>query len=612
MHVAWLVFLLILGLPVAGGAATLEHAVVDLQLAGSATASHADVHLPYHWDRLHGAIDGRARFSLTFFAPRADGPQALYIPRIGNAFHIALNGVAIGQMGTPGNRHEDFSKQPHFFPIPAGVLRASNVLDIDIEVQGGRNGGLSPILFGPVDEVRAAYMSRHRWQITGALVIAVTSAILGGLALILWCGQRERLYLYYAASELLWVVYVTDTLLVHSPLPWPWWGVVYFSAYAMSAVLMFKFALQVMDLHRGALKSASDWNLWLSPPVVLIGLLGGMPWVEQVWKIVTDLVSLCIIVTVVRHGIRSKALEQRVLAIGMLVVVFAGIRDDLVLVVLPYSKLFSAHADHFGIIAWARYAWCVFALSLAWVIAERMRKSGQQIAGMNLTLARRLAEREAKLNAIFAQQAQSERQQAMLEERQRIMRDMHDGLGSQLLGIIHLAQDRAVPREVVTQQLRETLDQLKLTVDAMQDTEGDIASLLGALRYRLGPRLAAAGVHLAWSVDALPYVPGWTLQQSRDLQMILFESFSNLIAHSGATEAVLHAAPDAGGRHILIALHDNGSSFDAAAAGAGRGHGIANMQARANRINSTMLIVNTGDGSTTTLCVPLNSIAALQ
>ena len=612
MRVVWLLFALMPGLP-ATAAGTLDHAAVDLTLAG-ATATHAEaVRLPYHWDRLHGALDGRARFSVAFSAARPDLPQALYIPRIGTTFRIALNGVVIGQMGTAGNRHEDYSKQPHYFPIPAGILRSSNVLDIRIEVQGGRNGGLSPILFGPVDEVRTAYMSRQRWQITGTLVIAVVSAVLGGMALILWRGQRERLYLYYAASELLWVVYVTDTLLVSSPLPWPWWGVVYFSAYAMSAVLMFKFALQVMDLHRGALKKASDWNLFLTPPVVLIGLLGGMPWFEQGWKIVTDIVSLCIIVTVVRHGLRSEALEKRVLAIGMLVVVGAGLRDDLVLVVLPYSKLFPSYADHFGVIAWVRYAWCVFAVSLAWVIAERMRKSSQQVAGMNLTLMRRLAEREAELGAIFAQRAQSGRQQAMLEERQRITRDMHDGLGSQLLGVMHLAQDRAVPREVVTQQLRETLDQLKLTVDAMQDTEGDIAALLGALRYRLNPRLAAAGVHLAWSVDVLPVVAGWTLQHSRHLQMILLEAFSNLIAHSGASQAALRAAIDAGGLHILIRLEDNGRGFDAAAgAGHGHGHGVANMHARANRINSALLIVNTGSGAATTLRIPLNGVAALN
>ena len=316
-------------------------------------------------------------------------------------------------------------------------------------------------------------------------------------------------------------------------------------------------------------------------------------------------ICLCIIVTVVRHGIRSRDLGRRVLAIGVLVMVFAGIRDDLVLVLLPYT---SAYTDPFGMIPWARYAWCIFGISMAWVIAERLRKSAQEIAGMNQMLRRRLAEREAELNAVFEQQGKSGRQQATLEERQRLTRDMHDGLGSQLLGALHLAQDPGVTRDALAQQLRETLDHLKLTVDAMQDTEGDIASLLGALRYRLGPRLAAAGVHLAWSVEAMPALTGWTLQQSRDLQMILFEAFSNLIAHAGATRAALHAMPDASGRHILIMLHDNGCGFDAAAAGAGRGRGTANMHARAARLNAQLQIGSTSNGTETTLTLPLDDV----
>ena len=606
MHKAWLCILLLIGAPAAFSAMTLDHAKVDIVLAGAAASARgADVALPYHWDRLHGAVDGQAHFSFAFSSKEPGAAQAIFIARIGNTFKVMLNGVVIGRMGTAGNRFEDFSKRPHFFSIPGGLLQQKNRLDITIDVQGGRNGGLSAVMLGAADEVRAAYTSRHRWQVTGALVVAVVSAVLGGMAWILWIRQRERLYFFYAAGELLWVVYVSDTLMDYSPLPWPWWGVVYFSAYAMSAVLVFKFALQVMDLHKGALKLASDWNLFLSPPVVLIGLLGGLPWMEQVWKLVTDIICLWIIVTVVRHGILSRDLGRRVLAIGVLAMVFAGIRDDLVLVLLPYT---SGYDDPFGMLPWARYAWCVFGISMAWVIAERLRKSAQEIAGMNQMLLRRLAEREAELKAVFEQQGKSGRQQATLEERQRLTRDMHDGLGSQLLGALHLAQDPGATRDALAQQLRETLDHLKLTVDAMQDTEGDIASLLGALRYRLGPRLAAAGVHLAWSVEALPAVAGWTLQHSRDLQMILFEAFSNLIAHAGATRAALHAMPDAGGRHILIMLHDNGSGFDAGAAGASRGRGTANMHARAARLNAQLQIGSTSNGTQTTLTLPLDDV----
>ncbi len=614
IHQAWFCALLFLGSSIALASTALDHASVKLKLAGAATPIHvAAVALPYHWDRLHGEVDGQAHFSFAFSSSKPTAPQAIFIPRIGNTFNITLNGVVIGKMGEAGNKFEDFSKQPHFFAIPSGLLQEHNKLDVTIDVQAGRKGGLSAIMLGDSDEVNAAYLSRYRWQVTGALVVAVVSAVLGWMALILWIRQRERMYLFYALSELLWVVHVSDTFIDYSPLPWPWWGVLYFTAYAVSAVLAFKFALLVMGLHKGVLKVASDWNLLLITPVALIGLFAGLPWLEQVLKIVTDTICLGIIVTVVRQGIRSQDLGQRVLALGMLVIFFAGIRDDVVLVLLPYTGLLPGYENYFEMVPWTRYAWCIFGISMAWIIAERLRKSAQDIEGMNQMLLERLAEREAELNMVFELQKKSGWQQATMEERQRLTRDMHDGLGSQLLAALHLAQDPGVTRDALAQQLRETMDHLKLTVDAMQDTEGDVASLLGALRYRLGPRLAAAGVQLAWSVETLPSITGWTLHQSRDLQMILFEAFSNLIAHANATQAVLHALPHAGGRHILIMLKDNGHGFDALTAGAAgvrRGRGTSNMHTRAARINAQLQIESTSKGTVTTLTLPLDEAVA--
>jgi signal transduction histidine kinase len=253
-----------------------------------------------------------------------------------------------------------------------------------------------------------------------------------------------------------------------------------------------------------------------------------------------------------------------------------------------------------------RYVWVAFGMTLAWIIAERLRKSTQAVARMNRTLAARLLEREAELAAMYKRQADAERMEAMVEERQRLTRDMHDGLGSQLLGALHLAQNPEVPKEALALQLRDALDQLKLTVDAMQDTEGDITTLLGSLRYRLGPRLKAAGVELAWDVNPLPAIPGWTLQHSRDLQMLLFEAFSNIIVHAGASRACLRAVADSD--RIRITLGDNGRGFDAG--GEAAGHGLRNMRARAARLGAELDIQAAAEGTQVGLSLPVRGTVA--
>ena len=589
----------------AHAATTLDHAAVTLQLAGQAEPhSPADVELPYSWDSKNNATGGRARFSLDFHAADTASPQALFIPRAGNAFEVSLNGVRIGKMGEPGS-DVDFVKQPHFFPIPQGILREKNTLDVTIDAQVGRAAGLSPMVVGAESEVRPAYESNYRLRVIGSLVVAIISSVLGTLALILWFRQREPMYAFYGLSELLWALQVSDVLIQRSPLPWPWGGIVVWSAYAMAPALICKFTLVVIERHHGVLKRLTDWHLILTVPVVMLARLGGWLWLWPAWKAVVVMMCLAVGWTVVRHGMRSSAWDKRILAIAVIATAGTALRDLVFIVILPNTGILPAYVNAYGETSWARYVWVAFGITLAWVIAERMRKSTHAIAHMNRTLSQRLAARELELDAVFALQAQTGRQQAVLEERQRLTRDMHDGLGSQLVGALQLAKNPAVTKEMLAVQLRETLDHLKLTVDAMQDTQGDIASLLGALRYRLNPRLAAAGVQLTWSVEPLPEIAGWTLQKSRDLQMLLFEAFSNLITHAGATHATLRAAPSTQTREIRIALQDNGRGFDIDAMTAAGGHGLANMRARAARIGAELHIESTSKGTQTSLVLPL-------
>ncbi|MGB6054908.1 MAG: ATP-binding protein [Burkholderiaceae bacterium] len=579
----------------------LTQASVVVDLAEAPAAPAIETNLPYNWDTAVGAIDGQATFTLRFDAADGDTPQAVYLLRAGNTFAVRLNGTEIDRVGAH-NAYEDYSKEPRLVPIPAGLLQPHNTLQIVIDAQGGRHAGLTPVLVGDADVLQVRYVRDYRWRIGGALVIAVISGVFGALALILWLRQRNPLYILYGSGELLWALQVSDTCLIRAPLPWPWWGVVVFSAYALAPVLICKFALEVVGRHRGWLKRLSDWQLLLSVPAVALSVLGGLPWL---WTVVQGLIVLqavAVALVVVVAGLRSENLERRVLAIAVILTIAAAVRDFIVI----------KFGSSYGLVSWARYAWVVFAVTLAWVIAEHMRKDRLALAQVNETLARQLAAREAELQTIFDHQRADEKKNGMLEERARLMRDMHDGLGSQLAGALQLARNPSVSRSDLALELQDVLDHLKLTVDAMQETDGDIGSLLGALRYRLAPRLQAAGISLSWDVAHLPLIPAWTIQRSRDLQMILFEAFSNLVAHSGATQAHLAAAcleGEAGSRVVQVSLSDNGSGFDPDQSAATHGRGLANMRTRAAQMDAVLRVSSSPAGSRFLLILPLSASA---
>lgn len=569
-------------------------------------AIESEIALPFHWDALQRGKRGRVVARLDLPADAYEQAQAVFIARVGNTFEIRIDGATIDRRGTHGGRWQDFGKKPRMvqFP-PAPHSGAARVLEIEFEAQATRRGGLSLVTVGPAQEIEKLYRSEYRKRVTAYLVIAIVSLVLGSVVFLIWLRQRQTLYLIYAVSEWLWALQMTDALIEQSPLPWPWWGILVSSARGLAALGMMKFMLIVIEKNEGITRRLVLALMPLTPFCLALALSGLFPAAEVLLKFAVETLFVWVGIIVVKNGLRSDLLERRILAFSMLVVMGFILRDLLVLIVLPYWApmlgLSDGYARHYGTTGWALYGWVLFGFALAWVIAERLRRSAFEVETMNRDLQHRLAAREQELRKLFLEQADIERKQATLDERQRLMRDMHDGLGSQLVGAVQLAQDPSISRETLAQALQDAVDNLKLTVDAMQDSEGDIGALLGTLRYRLASRLRAAGVELQWEVAPLPAVEGWQLNHSRHLQMILFEAFSNLIAHARATRACLTAHLH--DQRILVTLADNGRGFDPLDARGGQG--LANMRLRARALQAELTLTSDEMGTRLELSLPL-------
>lgn len=596
--------LLLLAWIVAGLGFTAQAAVVQTHRAEvSATVAGVaqpatSTRLPYHWDKLHGAVDGQARFRLSVAVLDPAQPLALYIPRLGNTFSIRVNGDQFASFGTvPANRYDDSATEPHYFAIPPRLLAPVTVIEIDIGATGGRQGGLSGVTTGPVDEVYPIYQSNHFWQITGARVVVIVSAVLGLLAMLLWARQRDPAYLAYGMGELLWAVQTARLLVEHAPLPWPWWGVIPLAAFNAAPALLCKFALIIMGAEKGRVAMMANALIFMAVPAALLAMVGGMLWIMPVFQGLITLTSAMMAWVVIRAAVRSNVHEKRILGVAVGLIVACAVRDVLVL---------RLSANNYDIVPWVRFAWVGFGVSLAWIIAERLRKESAAARAANQNLSDQLRARDAELGAVFERQRAEEKLLGAAEERQRLMRDLHDGLGSQLVGALRVAQQPSASREDITRQLRGAVDQLKITVDAMQETDGDIASVMGATRYRLAPRLEAAGIDLHWDVDRLPVAPGWSVRQSYQLQMILFEAFTNMVVHSQATSAGVaarHVQHDATSV-IEIAITDNGVGFDMQTAQRG-GRGLANMQQRASALGASLQITSAPGQTRLLITIPV-------
>ncbi|MET0541616.1 MAG: histidine kinase [Variovorax sp.] len=524
--------------------------------------------LPYHWDREQQARPGVARFDLPFTLPsRPEVPWAIYIPRVGSTFEVRINGELLRMHGdlARGNG-ADYAKAPRNLIVPAQLLQpGSNLLEIGIRADTGRRAGLSPVTIGPADEVLGQFGKAYASRFTGSVLLVGFSTVVGGIALALWLTQldagvtggrrREGVYLWAALAEFCWALRVADGAIVVPPLSWVPWGMLMTACYSGWAASAMLFCHHVAGWHR------SPHMRWMRAAMAVM-VLGSVLccWVslsraDPRWLtgwLALELVGvggyvLAFVVATVRRPNLARVLVS--VAAGMTVLV--ALRDWAVI----------RMGDSYGETTWVRYTSVFFGIALLAIVIRRFRHASVQANDLLGTLAARVADRERELTATHAKLAEVGREQARTSERERILRDMHDGVGSHISAAIHQLQSGQASAPELLRTLRDSLDQLKLSIDSIHMPAGDVGALLAALRYRLAPRLAASGVALEWAVEELAPVARLDAQAMRQLQFLLFETISNVLQHADAGVLRIEAAMDHG--KVRVGAIDNGRGFDA-------------------------------------------------
>jgi signal transduction histidine kinase len=235
---------------------------------------------------------------------------------------------------------------------------------------------------------------------------------------------------------------------------------------------------------------------------------------------------------------------------------------------------------------------------------EKYRRISRALAEsqrLNALLEERVREKQRELERQFETMQRLTREADMAEERRRLMADMHDGIGASLISTLSLVECGEASSEQVATALRECIDDLRLAIDSLEPADGDLAPVLGGLRYRLEPRLKAAGIALDWQVRELPALSCLTPQNVLHVLRILQEAFTNVLKHARAKHIRVATAVDAG--RVSIEVSDDGRGFDAKPAG--HGHGLDNMRQRAKAIGGDLRIVPSAAGTTLSLALPI-------
>ena len=202
-----------------------------------------------------------------------------------------------------------------------------------------------------------------------------------------------------------------------------------------------------------------------------------------------------------------------------------------------------------------------------------------------------------------------EQRQTLSDERQRLMQDMHDGLGSTLISAIRSVEQGGMSDSKVSQILKDCMDDLKLAIDSMEPVEADLLLLLATLRFRLEPRLEGTEVTLLWEVRELPTLDWLDPSSALHILRIVQESVANILRHTRATEIRVGTAVQGDGVQVII--EDNGQGFDVEKAlGEAAGRGLHNQRRRAESIGGRVTWRSGPAGTRLTLWLPIRRGAA--
>ena len=552
-----------------------------------------------HFTASRYAIEDSPRFTAQFVLPRDEAGRAwsVLLPRFTNAVEVTVNGVAVHDSRRDPAANRPDRNTPQIADIPAPMLRDGvNDLSIRLFVWGPIPGFLDRIWVGPDEVLRPYYDMRTQLFVTLPVVFSAWQAILAVILGIMWVMRRhEPAYGVLAAAM---AVGFTQAFL-QTPMgetPLSRLSVILISSAPLESALVLTFTLLLSGW-----KWRRWWLLFFVPGILLAlgGLIGNQALSRALFPVLAvPMVGLSLLIMAIvtaRSALRQRNVASFLLGCAVTIMLTCWIADLLSVFQIVPNRIFTARLSYSAMLV-------AIGAGLTWRFARALNQV-DSFAGRLVTQVRQA---EDRLKASFAREEERARAAALALERTRLMRDLHDGLGGQLVSIVALSE-RGNAGAPIGDAARAALKDLRVVIDSMDDIGGDLMLALGSWRERAAAQLRPHDMALDFRIltpQGLPVHPELRPWHVIQIVRLLDEALTNAVKHSGAARIAvsIETIVDADGPQGRITIQDDGKGFELVADGGGiAGHqaarGLRNMQSRAARCGAE-LGLNSGAGGT--------------
>jgi signal transduction histidine kinase len=565
------------------------------------------VKLPYHQPPEQRG-QAEQLFALQFDRPSAarDEAWSVLIPRFIRAVEVAVNGATIlDSRRYPVSNRPD-ANVPQIVEIPSALLRnGANALTVRLHVWGPLTGFLDNVYVGSDEALRPAYQVRALLFLALPVVFASWQAILAVLLGVMWLKRRhEPTYGILAAAMGLGVIRAFASAPVEQSSYPALNGALLASAPLEAAcVLIFMIAFLGYKVPRYAWIAFAPGLLIAAVAVAKTSLLGGA---YVALGPATVLLSLLLTAILVGHTsiFRGDGIAALLGAAVTIIIVFVVHDMLLALDMVANRPILVSRLSYSALLV-------AIGIGLTWRFAKALNEV-DSFAGRMVVMVR---EAEDKLRASLALEEQRARAAALADERNRLMRDLHDGLGGQLVSIVALSERSGGQGDRIGNAARGALKDLRLVIDAMDDIDGDLMLALGTWRERTAAQVRSHGLPLEWRVltpQGMPVHPELRPWHVIQILRLLDEAVTNAVKHAGASRITvsIETVGEGSDQRGRITVQDDGRGFAAgdllpAGAGAAKtGRGLVNMRRRAARCGADLDIESGPAGTSIRLDLP--------
>ena len=523
-----------------------------------------------------------------------DQPNVLYVPALYGTFGAWLQGSMRYATG-PFSKPLAYVTSPLL--VPLGNFDSSPEAIWLYVRYANERGNIYPteVYLGPPSVLRDAYDHMVRIKVTYPTVVVVVALTMILLATGLFLLRpKQTMFGWFALYIFFLVLHTSHQLVDQIPLPHELWFSLAYLALAWlpcnSVFLNRFFEFQAPVMERILLVVTSLLGVVLLAPALFDWSVDIISVTRRLWLHWIQLVSLVVFAQCIIAVRKRWSADSIGLALIAAVVIGVGIRDyffdwyyDLVPGTTYYLQFVALlPLIYFGVFLTRRFV-------------QTVRAS----EALNAELEQRVQDKAEQLEESFRQLHKEEKKREIAEERARIMRDMHDGLGGHLVHALSLAE-KDEDRSDLRNALRYALSDLRLIVDSLTPSEEGFDVLIANFRHRVSKAVSRAGVELNWSLNDLDAVD-LRSDQALAVLRIIQEATTNALRHADCTE--ISISIDREDDALIVEISDNGRGIQSSH----RGRGIDNMKVRANSLGGTLELLPLDVGTTVRCEVPIQT-----